>query len=530
MLLVACGGPAEGPKNPDGTSAGSDGGSAAKPNGGDDAIDTPAIQVKGLLLEPRGMDGLGVPAAPLKRGATVDSEKKAYGLAKDAVTKQAHAVNAASELFRQSLKAPTADAKKQLLEDARQILRDAIAAAGAKADETALELLGRYELLLEDPVSAEKVWAQLLAVAPTDKAAPNNRAWWALSLLKQGKNAEALAVVKDQSFDKSPTLAYVAGWAMFRTGDLAGAWKAMTTAAAGWDQMDGSAGRDVIKGDLALFAARGGIAVGDAVGGAQPYFGKQPADQYELLRTLAQSYHFAGRWNDALTADTQSLALKAPPNDRVSILFEQAQMSLPLDAPADVAKYSKAAIEALPACGSACTPADAQNVVLAAFNLAARFHSIYATANDRRYYDAAHDMYADITSKIVDPAKKSMADDYSKKLELTMAHAKVGTGRHDKNDTAAVIDFHSQEIQACYEVGLGTNSKLIGDITLTLDVDQTGAIKGVTTEPKAGAADLAMVAGCVADHAKSWKLPARGSKGGTRVKVPYNLSLRKAGA
>lgn len=525
-LLGACGSPAEGPKGPDGAGSGAGSGSAKPANGGDDSIDVPAIQIKGLYLEPRAMDGLGVPAAPLPKRATVDTEKKAFAAAKDPVTKQAHGVNAASELFRQSLKAD-GDAKKQLLGDARQILRDAVASAGAKADETALELLGRYELLLDDPASAEKVWAQLLTVAPTDAKAPQNRAFWALALLKQGKNAEALAVVKDQPLDKAPTLAYVTAWAKWRTGDGAGAWKAITTAAAGWDKMEGSAGRDALKGDIAVIAARSGTSVADAITGAQPYFGKQPADAYELVRTLAQTMHFAGRWTDALAADGKSLEMKTPANDKVSILFEQAQLSLPLDAPADVAKYTKAALDAIPACGSACTAADAQNVVLATFNLAARFHGIYASANDRRYYDAAHDMYALVVAKIQDTERRNTGVDYQNKLELTMKNAKIGTGRYDQIDTSAIVDFHSQEIQACYEASLQQNGKLVGDMTLTLEVDQGGAVKGVATEPKAGTADIAAVAGCVADRAKSWKLPARGSKGSTRVKVGYNLALRK---
>jgi hypothetical protein len=527
VLLVACGGPAEGPKTPDGAGSGSGAGSAKTANGADDSIDIPPVDIKGVYLEPRAMDGLGVPAAPLKKGATLDSEKKAYGLAKDSVTKQAHAVNAASELFRQYLKAE-GDAKKQLLTDARQLLADAVATAGAKADETALELLGRYDLLLDDNAAAEKVWSQLVALVPaTDKASPANHAWWALSLLKQGKNADALGAIKDQPVDKSPLLAYVAAWAMWRTGDGAGAWKAISQAAAGWDQMDGSADRDAVKGDLIVLATRTPTSMEAAIAGIQPYFGKQPTDQYELLRKLAQGYRFAGRWADGLAADAKSLDAKTPPNDRVSILFDQASLTLPLDAPTDVAKFSKAAIEALPACGAACTKADAQNVILATFNLSARFHSIYATANDRRYYDAAHDMYAEVTPKIDDVTKRNTAADYSNKLELTMAHAKVGTGRHDKNDTAAVIDFHAQEIQACYEDALAKNGKLTGDVTLMIDLDQTGAVKGVTTDPKAGSADLAAVAGCVADRAKGWKLPARGSQGTTRVKTPYHLTLRK---
>jgi hypothetical protein len=57
--------------------------------------------------------------------------------------------------------------------------------------------------------------------------------------------------------------------------------------------------------------------------------------------------------------------------------------------------------------------------------------------------------------------------------------------------------------------------------------DQTGAIKGVTTEPKAGMADMAMVAGCVEKRVKTWKLPTRAQAGSTRVKLSYAMSVKK---
>ena len=62
----------------------------------------------------------------------------------------------------------------------------------------------------------------------------------------------------------------------------------------------------------------------------------------------------------------------------------------------------------------------------------------------------------------------------------------------------ALLSRHNQEVQACYELALGNNPKLAGNLVLHLDADQTGAIKGAATEPKAGLSDMAAVAGCVA--------------------------------
>jgi hypothetical protein len=68
------------------------------------------------------------------------------------------------------------------------------------------------------------------------------------------------------------------------------------------------------------------------------------------------------------------------------------------------------------------------------------------------------------------------------------------------------------------------NPKIAGTLIVHLESDQTGAIKGVDTEPKAGQADLAAVAGCTAGHARKWNLPKRGMAGTTRVKATFTLA------
>jgi hypothetical protein len=52
-------------------------------------------------------------------------------------------------------------------------------------------------------------------------------------------------------------------------------------------------------------------------------------------------------------------------------------------------------------------------------------------------------------------------------------------------------------------------------------------VKGASTDPKAGLADMAAVAGCVAEHAKTWKLPKRGVPGMTRIKATYSFGPMK---
>ena len=107
-------------------------------------------------------------------------------------------------------------------------------------------------------------------------------------------------------------------------------------------------------------------------------------------------------------------------------------------------------------------------------------------------------------------------------LEQTLKNTKAGTGTHDKDAIGALLGRHNQEVQACYEQGLAANPKLGGRLVVNLEAEQSGAIKGAATEPKAGLADMSAVAGCVAEHAKAWKLPKRGMAGTTRIKLTYS--------
>jgi hypothetical protein len=128
----------------------------------------------------------------------------------------------------------------------------------------------------------------------------------------------------------------------------------------------------------------------------------------------------------------------------------------------------------------------------------------------------------------MDGAKRAEAQSNFNKLEMTLKNTKAGTGTHDRGAIGALLGRHNQEVQACYEAQLIANPKLAGTVTATLDVEQAGSVKGVATEPKAGAAELSAVAGCVIERAKTWKLPKRGMAGSTRIKLTYNLAPKKS--
>ncbi|MGE5183450.1 MAG: AgmX/PglI C-terminal domain-containing protein, partial [Acidobacteriota bacterium] len=167
--------------------------------------------------------------------------------------------------------------------------------------------------------------------------------------------------------------------------------------------------------------------------------------------------------------------------------------------------------------------------------IAKMFFYIYATAHDDRYYQPAHDIYdLVIAATKSDAAREQPVKDKNELERWQKTYAMKGhelAGTHDKSAIGALLSRHNQEIQACYEVRLSANSKLAGTLVLNLESDQTGVIKGASTDPKAGMADLAAVAACAAEHAKAWRLPKTANGAGshsTRIKLTYNLAPKKA--
>jgi hypothetical protein len=523
MILGACGG-----AQSTGTDTGGAGtGNAAKPAAAGDAVfDIPTIEVRGLVFEPEALGRPGMPLVDAKKKTTIEKQRQVFASAKDPVQKEAHAAILATLLYQKS-KDDKAN-EKALVTEARQALRDAATVSGDKVDEITLRLLGSYELLLEDFVAAEKAWALLVNKDPKSKELPYNKAWWAFALLKQFKNADALAVVKDETLsEKQPELAYVTAWAKWRTGDDAGAWTALVTASKGWG---GNPGRDAIDRDLYLFAGRAkNVALSEVTTPLYAVMGaKDKRQQFQVLAKLGlESYQFAGRWQDAVNAIEKAFEVGGDtvmPNEKPVLRYQQAQFSIALDQPDLSAKLGKAMIESLPPCGAKCTEEDKQSLIKNVYGMGRLFHVLYATANDVRFYQPAHDIYAATNLLIMDNTLRAEAQKDLAVLETTLKNTKAGTGTHDKAAIGALLQRHNQEVQACYETGLSANPKLGGSLVLNLESDESGAIKGASTEPKAGAEGVSAVAGCVIEAAKTWKLPKRGSRGATRIKMSYNLA------
>jgi hypothetical protein len=524
--LVACGGSSKGPESPAGGGAAGGGGTTAKAGPGDVSFEVPAFEVKGLMFEPEALGSPGMPLAEAKKKTTLDKQRAAYDKAakgKDVVMRQAQAAVLATMLYLEA-KNKQGEEQKKLWNDARQVLRESIEAAGpGKADETDLRMLASYELLLEDFAGAEKAWAGLIAADPKSKDLATNKAWLAYSQLRQYKTDEALQTLGGEAVtEKTPELAYVTAWAKFRKGDDKGAWAALVLAAKGGKDLFP---HDAMARDLLLFAGRTSTKMADAASGMAPYWGK--GAEYEMYAKLGlESYQYAGRWADGVAALDKAMTVggPVPVNDLPVIRYEQADYTVRLDDPKAAAKFAVQAVEALPACGAKCSAKDMNTVVYSVYLMGRLFHVLYATAHDDRYYQPAHDIYQATVSKLTDDKQRAEGTKDADALERSFKAMKAGVGTHDKAAIGALLARHVQEVQACYERALGANPKLSGTLTLNLESDQTGVIKGVSTEPKAGMEGISAVAGCVEARAKSWKLSTRAQAGATRMKLSYSLA------
>jgi hypothetical protein len=527
-MLVACGGggaASDGNTTP--TGGGGDGGS--KPaQAGDVSIDVPAFQIKGAVFEPQALGRPGIPTSPPKKKTTVEAQRKLVDKTKDPVLKQAYAAQLASLIYMDA-KGKSGDEEKKLMEDARKVLADTYTAVGDKnADETLLLFLASYEMYFENWAAADQAWGALVAMSAKNKDLPYFKTWWAYSLLKQFKNADAATALQgEQPSDKAPELAYVIAWTKWRNHDDAGAWQAMTIAAKGW-----TGSRQAIDDEMYLMAARTNTPPDQAAKEMFTIFGaKQPAQQYEIMAKLGlRALSNAGRWAEAVATLDKALNLvgkSAPANDVPVVRYSQADFTVRLDDPVKSASYAKQAVDALPACGAKCPAKEQQDLISAVGGIARVFHFVYATSNDVRYFQPANDLYLQIIPLIMDPNVRAERNSDADKLQRTMKGMKAGTGTHDKDAIKLIAERHNTEIQACYENALLANPKLSGNLVVNLESDQTGVIKGVSTDPKGGTADMAAVAQCAQDHVKTWKLSTRGMPATTRVKLTYQLSPRK---
>jgi tetratricopeptide (TPR) repeat protein len=518
MATFACGAPPE-PQAPGEGSADAPKAAAQA----DLTVDLPKVELKGTAFVPEALGRPPMPIVEAKKKLTIDKQRAALAKAKDPAVREAMSQVLATQLY-QAARAESGGKETPLLEDGREVMRQALKGAASPPDANTLRMLGVYEILLGDYNAAAAAWEQLTKLDPADKEMDTFRAWWAYSLLAAGKEAEAAAAVQGVEPQlKSPELAYIIAWVRWGRGDGAGAWQAMRAAAIGWpEKVKGS----VIERDLILLAGRSGAPVAEAVAVATAFAGPAKADQYAMLFKISQSMTSAGRYKDtiaAIDAALRAVGAEVPKQDPPKLHFQQAELTLRFDDPAAGARLGKQAVDALVACGSVCT--DSADVLAAVQRVATFFHSIYATSQDAKYYGPAHDLYAAVIGA-VEPAKKPAVQKLSDQLDQTKRNVRPGGGIHDKEIVAALLSLHAQEVLACYEATLAGAGKVAGPLSLTLEFDTSGAVTSATSVPPAGDTAVAEVAKCSLERARTWRLPARGKAGVTRVTLGYDLTVR----
>jgi tetratricopeptide (TPR) repeat protein len=519
VLAAGCGAtPAPAPQQPgDGT------GAAAPANATADlVVEMPKVELKGASFRPEALVRPPMPVAEGRKKLTIEKQRAALAKAKEAEEREGLSQILASSLF-QASKAETGGKEKPLLEEGRQVLRDALSGAGDKPDANTLRMLGVYEFMLGDYAAAAPVWERLIALNPADAAIDHFRTWWIYSLLLSDQNPEAFAAVQGLTPSlKEFELAYVIAWAKYRAGDGQGAWQAIRAAAIGWPDKPKLKG-SVIERDLVLFAGRTPVTLSEASTVSAAFAGSAGADQYTVLYKLGQSMALAGRYADAIGAYEAALRAGAPDVPKQNpprLHFQSAEMALRFDDPVTGARLGKQALAGVAGCGEQCA-----DIVNGVHQIASFYHSIYGTSADLRYYAPALELYTAIVP-VADPAKKTEVEGMIQRLEQTKKAlaTRKGAGVHDKGVVAALMGLHSQEVHVCYESILTARPKLTGTLLIELEIDQTGAVTGATSTPPAGDADLAAVARCAVARGKTWRLPTRGKPGITRVKLLYDLS------
>lgn len=418
-----------------------------------------------------------------------------------------------------------AEAQK-LREEARDALRRAYTKAGeGKADEVTLKLLSVAEITLGDEAASAKAYAEIAQRFPAE-GATNAKIWLTHLHLKSNKLAEAAKVVSGWKLAEgfNPMAAYVMAWVKYRQRDFAGAVKAMAFAAANWKS---NAGGDSVMNELLLFLGNAGTPVAEGKAAVLAGLGdKADAEGYGYVYKLSKAYEFYGYPGHARDTLMSLLAgevkAEVSPRDQVVFRAEAAYDALKVGDPAGTAKAAIDAHKKLAECGEPCAKT-APNIASALRTYATLLHTLYAHSMDEAYYAPAKEMY-DYYLAIPDAPDLAQIKDYASRLADTKANAAAGQGVHDQGETQKLVKLRTPLVKACYEAVLQSEPALAGEVTLTINIDHTGAVTGAETVPPKGQAGLAAVAGCLDERSRSWKFPGRTLKGVTAVVQPFKFT------
>ncbi len=485
-------------------------------------IDLPTSTLQGTLFLPEALPTPPMVAVRPSRKTTLDKQRAAW---------KKVATDAKAPLARRTLEAqvlatllsdriaalpPEAATRGPLLAEARAALAALHDVAGDKIDRTTLEMAAALALADGDGAAAAPYLDELLTRFPDAPAAAMARAQLAFIQLVAGKDAAAAAVVAGvEPTAARPDLAYVVAWVRFRAGDGPGAATAIAAAAAGWQDV---ATRPGLIRDYLIMTARGAVAPTVAADGLAALIPDGPARAAALL-DLARAYDLGGRPDEADAAITVALdrgGAALPAADQLAarrLQAETVRRAGRLDQLGDRWREVAAALARCADCGDDVRRAVGTELAQRAYEL----HTIHVTSGDARARTAAAALYR-VHAGLAggDPAVAA----HARELESVRV-PDDGSQYHEAVRAPLIARF--QEVLACYEGRLQGERTLGGALTVRLEVDQRGAVTGVTTEPAGGMTGMAAVASCVEGRARAWTLPSRPRPGVARISLPFVL-------
>ncbi len=414
-----------------------------------------------------------------------------------------------------------------------EVLREVRAERADEVSETTLRMLAALEGQLGNWNEAAEALRMHVdkygAQEGSAQAVQQSRTWLAYIMMRQGNNEEAQQLASQIEIDPAspnPDAAYVKAWAEFRARNYDKARELIGMAVRGWSN---TATAPIIVEDMHRFYARTGASVEEAQAlyAALAAKGADPAQaQYVWLFLLQDNLANIGSFERAIAALDAAIAVKegqVPPNELLNAKFREANYHLRLNQPSETADALIEAHQIAATCAE-CDPNNVAAVVDSMGKIAIHFHTIYATTYDEAYYAPAKKLYDYYLAIQPAPANAGEIKTYAARLDETRQSAATAKGKHEVERMKERVDMRLLAVQACYESVLQANPELQGAVKVTLELDATGAVTGVNTEPAAGEDGMAAVAQCIAQDANTWTFPGRNVPGTTKVVLPLSFS------
>jgi tetratricopeptide (TPR) repeat protein len=522
LLLGACSGTTKN-TNPDDPTEGD----GLPPNVGMDVVfqNYAAVPIEGVVFVPGAMGRPGmVRINPAKKPA-VDKQRATYEKATGA-GKEVQGQILVTLIYDESKANQDPETAKILLDDAHDILKQMLAAAPNAAAVETLQMATWFEIGNGNYEGAAKIFEEMVARFP-DKNLATNKAWLAYCYLRLGRDADAAKLVEGAAATaEDPNTAYVIAWSSFRARKADAARAAITAAARGW-KSEGT--RPNLEFELVLLLARTGTSLDEAAGVIAEV---AAARQYKLLYQLNEAYAASGQPDKAIGALDKATAVAGDSmvkSDAVIFRFRQAEYAYLMNDPVRAAEFAIDTHAKLAGCDDACKANNAEPVAAGMAQFGQFFHTIYAQTLDEKYFEPARKLYE---AYIAIPGRPDTEEKkrYLEDLTQVKANAKPEAGVHKEDLMANMMTLHQSRVVGCYEGVLQKEKTLTGSLKFILNIDNTGAVTGVTTEPAPGQEGIPAVGACVEESSKAWRFPGRSQVGVTAVVVTYNFSPKAPAA